>query len=108
MNGELQALMSYEINEGFILIELLESAPSNSHHAALKVTPPMFAAASSINFEQGFEGFTVIHIKYHPSIISHYKQYGAELIRPGRMLISPIASHLLIKLYLKKGDRYDD
>ncbi|QDI90441.1 hypothetical protein EPH95_03975 [Salicibibacter halophilus] len=101
-----QALMSYVVDEGFILMELLESAPSNhSQQSALKVTPTLLAAASVISFDYGFDGYTAIHIKYHPSVISQYQQYGAEIIRPDRMALSTIASTRLIQLYFTKGER---
>ncbi|QQK80405.1 hypothetical protein HUG20_11215 [Salicibibacter cibi] len=98
--------MSYVVDEGFILIELLESAPSNHHQqSALKVTPTLLTAAAVISFDHGFYGYIAIHIKHHPSVISHYQRYGAEIIRPNRMALSTIASTRLVQLYLKKGER---
>ncbi|QQK80459.1 hypothetical protein HUG20_11515 [Salicibibacter cibi] len=105
VNVELQAMLSYVIDEGFILIKLIETAPENNHYGGLRITPPMLAVASQHSYDHGFEGYTVIHIKHNSKLISYYEELGAEFIRGDRMVLETIASDRLIQLYLKKGER---
>ncbi|QDI90425.1 hypothetical protein EPH95_03870 [Salicibibacter halophilus] len=103
VNGDpnVQALMSYEIDEGFVLIQLLESSPANAHSHGLKITPTMLCCAAQISFDHHCGGFVAINIKLNRKLMAYYARYGAKPTPLKRMYFDTIDSNRLFDVYLK-------
>lgn len=98
-NNDIQALVSYSMDEGFLTIHYLEKNNMNTHPIALSITGPVLSFVSHESEYLGNEGFVVILIKKSPRIIRHYERYGALYIGKNRMIIDDVAAKELIALY---------
>ncbi|QQK75342.1 hypothetical protein HUG15_06895 [Salicibibacter cibarius] len=102
----IQALISYEYRENFLLIHYLESSPFNiGDQSELMITPSILSTICMKSFHQGFDGFVAIHIKHVNTLIRHYRRFGAKMISKNRIYFDDVASNKLIDVYLRKGER---
>jgi hypothetical protein len=60
----IQGLISFEDDDGFVLIHYLETAPYNfNSKRGFKVAPALISFACINSFQKGYDGFVCIHIK---------------------------------------------
>ena len=98
----IQGLLSYEIEDNFIFVNLVENAVFNRGKEKLYegVGGNLFAYACKLSFDMGFGGF--VSFKAKTALIEHYKKsLGAEVALGQRMYIGSHASILLINQYFK-------
>jgi hypothetical protein len=103
-DNEIQSLVSFGYDDGFILIEYLETAPINRNKDGLIAGAPLLAFACKKSFDVGYEGYVLISIKWNERIIRYYEGLGAMVISKSRMVINPIDSKELVKVYSYKGE----
>jgi len=103
-----QGLMSLEKAEGFVAVNLLESAPHNVGQNKLfrGVAANLFAFACAQSFAFGFDGFVAFEAK--TELIEHYKtSLGASQIgKSCRMIIASEDAAQLVRQYFKEIDRW--
>ncbi|MDO6658651.1 hypothetical protein [Anaerobacillus sp. 1_MG-2023] len=102
-SNDIQAGISFEYHEGFILVEVIESAPYNRNDTSgLKVAPTLFAFASKTSFDKGFDGYVAIHIKRgNQKLIKLYLDLGASHLSNDRLVLDTFASRQLINIYYR-------
>jgi hypothetical protein len=98
----IQGILGLSVELGYILINLLESAPFNIGKKKLYegVAGNLVAYACKISFQYGFEGYVAFTAK--TALIKHYeKTLGANHLGGQRMIISNKAANLLVQKYFK-------
>lgn len=99
----IQGLLSLSIENGFIYINLLESAPFNIGKGKLYEGVPgnLVAYACKLSFQKGFDGCVAFVAK--SKLVSHYEQtLGAYHFGNQRMIIETKASKKLVEKYFKE------
>jgi hypothetical protein len=99
----IQGLMSISDYEEHFYLHLVESAPFNLGKKKLYQGVPgnLFAFASKISWDKGYEGFVAFQSK--TKLIEHYEDsLGATHIGGHKMIIFPPAALKLIQQYFKK------
>jgi hypothetical protein len=98
--NDMQGALALENREDHIWVHLVESAPHNRVHKVFDyVGEHLFAFACLRSRQFGHDGYVAFDSK--TKLISYYqKMLGAVLIRNTRMLISNVAAHSLIRVYL--------
>lgn len=103
-----QGLISLEKAEGFVGVNLLESAPHNVGRNKLfrGVAGSLFAFACARSYTFGFDGFVAFEAK--TELIEHYKtSLGATQVgKSSRMIIASATATLLIRQYFKETDQW--
>ncbi|UCZ52929.1 hypothetical protein LGQ02_19445 [Bacillus shivajii] len=102
--NDIEGLVSFEYEDGFVLVEYLEAAPHNLKEDGLKVGAPLIAFACKQSFDIGFQGYVLISIKWNERMIRYYEDLGAKVFGVGRMGFHPVDSMELLKVYLYKGE----
>jgi hypothetical protein len=100
--GTIQGLISISIEQGFIFMHLLESAPHNIGKVKkyLGVPGNLVAYVCRLSFEYGFSGEVAFDSK--TVLINHYKEtLGAILLFPPKRMaiLSPQAKKLVNSYY---------
>jgi hypothetical protein len=99
----IQGLVSLQIKNGFVYVSLVESAPQNrvKEKTYDGVGGNLFAFASVLSKEKGFEGFVTFESK--TELMGYYtKNFGAKPIgNTNRMFIDEAAAEKLIATYFK-------
>ena len=101
-DDELQGRISFRLEDGFIFVELVETAPHNygSKGKYSGVGAHLFAIACKESFSNGFEGNVSFVAKTR--LIEHYqKTLGAVLISSQVMIINQSAAYKLVQNYFK-------
>lgn len=101
-DDELQGRISFRLEDGFIFVELVETAPHNygSKGKYKGVGAHLFAIACKESFENGFDGNVSFIAKTR--LIEHYKKtLGAILISSQVMIINQTAASELVRNYFK-------
>lgn len=101
---KIESLISFEYDEGFILVEFLETAPHNRKGNGMKAGAPLIAFTCLESFEKGLDGYVVIKIKWNEKLIRYYEDLGAKVFSIGRMGFHPVESWKLVNIYLVKGE----
>lgn len=87
-SDEIQGLVSLTIDQGFVLVHLVESSPVNKGSDTKTfsgVGAHLFAIACKIRFESECEGFVAFVSK--SNLVSHYEQaIGAQRIGNGLLM----------------------
>lgn len=103
-----QGLISLEKAEGFVAVNLLESAPHNVGQNKLfrGVAGNLFAFACAQSLAFGFDGFVAFEAK--TELIEHYKtSLGATQVgKSSRMIIASANAAQLVRQYFKETDRW--
>ncbi len=103
-----QGLISLEKAEGFVAVNLLESAPHNvgQNKVFRGVAGNLFAFACAQSFAFGFDGFVAFEAK--TELIEHYKTaLGARQVgMSSRMVIASAEAAQLVRQYFKETDRW--
>lgn len=101
--GRIEGLISISIEEGFIFMHLLESAPANIGRKKKYMGVPgnLVAFVCKLSFEYGFDGEVAFDSK--TALINHYeKTLGAVLLfPPKRMAILSVQAGKLVNSYYK-------
>ncbi len=102
-SNDIQAGISFEYHEGFILVEVIESAPYNRNDTyGLKVAPTLLAFACKTSFDKGYDGYVAIHIKRgNHKLIKLYRDLGASPLSNDRLALDTFASSQLINIYYR-------
>jgi hypothetical protein len=98
----IQGLLSVTIEQDYVFMDLLESAPFNigKHKIYEGVAGNLVAYACKISFQKGFEGFVAFTAK--TKLINHYeKTLGAYHFKNQRMIIDTQAARILVEKYFK-------
>ena len=98
----IQGLLSITIEQDYIYINLLESAPFNIGKNKLYegVAGNLVAFACKVSFQKGYDGFVAFTAK--TNLIKHYEEsLGAIHFKNQRMIIETEASKKLVKKYFK-------
>ena len=98
----IQGLLSVTIEQDYVFMDLLESAPFNigKHKIYEGVAGNLVAYACKISFQKGFEGFVAFTAK--TKLINHYeKTLGAYHFKNQRMIIDTQAARTLVEKYFK-------
>ena len=98
----IQGLLSLTIEQDYIYINLLESAPFNIGKNKLYegVAGNLVAFACKVSFQKGYDGFVAFTAK--TNLIKHYEEsLGAFHFKNQRMIIETEASKKLVKKYFK-------
>lgn len=100
----IQGLVSLTINDGFVFINLIESADFNigRNKVYYGVAGNLFAFACKLSFDKGNYGYVAFNSK--TNLISHYEEtLGAKRIgTSNQMVIEPQEAVELIKKYYKQ------
>ena len=117
-NDELLGLMSYELDERGLAVEILymESARHSNanlvhaeggHKKYLGIAKAMFAYAVQISLDAGFDGVLVFKAKTSDLLDYYMKEYGARQVGsydPFRLVIWEDAAERLIAEFRKESD----
>jgi hypothetical protein len=98
----IQGLLSITIEDDYVFMDLLESAPFNIGENKLYegVAGNLVAYACKVSFQKGFEGFVAFTAK--TNLIKHYeKTLGAFHFKNQRMIIDSNAAKRLVEKYFK-------
>jgi len=98
----IQGLISLKIEDNFIYMPLIESAPFNKGKEKIYVGTPgnLVAFACRLSFQKGFNGFVSFHAK--TKLIEHYtKTLGAFHFGNLLMIINAEAAKILVDKYFK-------
>ena len=98
----IQAVISLRIEENFIYMPLIESAPFNRGVDKVYLGAPgnLVAFACRLSFQRGFDGFVSFHAK--TALIDHYvKTLGAAHHGGQLMVIESTAAAFLVDKYFK-------
>ncbi|NPA38159.1 MAG: hypothetical protein GXO47_15050 [Chlorobi bacterium] len=98
----IQGLLSISIEDDYVFMNLLESAPFNIGKNKLYegVAGNLVAFACKVSFQKGYEGFVAFTAK--TNLIEHYeKTLGAIHFKNGRMIIPTESAERLVELYFK-------
>jgi hypothetical protein len=106
-SDDIQGLVSLSVEQGFVFVHLVESAPANKGKETKLfsgVGAHLFAIACKISFESGGEGF--VAFKSKTSLVSHYEQsIGAQSVRGGLLMqIQPARAKLLVDQYFQGSE----
>jgi len=106
-SDDIQGLVSLTVDQGFVFVHLVESAPANKGSETKVfsgVGAHLFAIACKISFETGCEGFVAVLSK--SSLLSHYEQaLGAQRIGNGLLMeIKPNHAKLLVEKYFQGSE----
>ena len=100
-DDQIQGLLAYEPNDGWVNIHLVESAPWNiKGKVFLGVGPHLFAIACQKSFELGFDGYVTFIAKTR--LVEHYQRtLGADLLNPKirQMVLETEAAEKLVSTY---------
>ena len=99
----IQGLISFEKNEGFLFLHLIENSSNNigSNKKYIGVAGNLVAYVCKISTEYGYEGVVVFEPK--TALIPHYeKTLGAVIIGNRRMAIFEEEAKVLINMYFPK------
>lgn len=103
-SGELQGLIAIKPSNGFLEVSLVESAPHNVGSTGKYdgVGAHLFAIATKISFERGFDGFTSFVSK--TGLVEHYKKtlLATQIGNTQKMYLDTIAAKTLMRTYFKK------
>lgn len=117
-NNELLGLMSYELDDRGLAVEILymESARHSNanlvhaeggHKKYLGIAKAMFAYAVQISLDAGFDGVLVFKAKTSDLLDYYMKEYGARQVGsydPFRLVIWEDAAERLIAEFRKESD----
>jgi len=92
-NDELLGLMSYELNQGSLAVEIIyiESAQhsnANLLHAEggykryIGIAKALFAYAAQVSIEAGFDGVLVFRVKTSELLDYYQREFGARQVGP--------------------------
>jgi hypothetical protein len=98
----IQGLLSITIEQDYIYMNLLESAPFNIGKNKLYegVSGNLVAFACKVSFQKGYDGFVAFTAK--TDLIQHYEEsLGAFHFKNQRMIIETEASRKLVQKYFK-------
>jgi len=98
----IQGLLSITIEDDYVFMDLLESAPFNIGQNKLYegVAGNLVAYACKVSFQKGFDGFVAFTAK--TKLIEHYeKTLGAFHFKNQRMIIDSKAAKRLVEKYFK-------
>ena len=98
----IQGLLSITIEQDYVFINLLESAPFNigKHKIYEGVAGNLVAYACKISFQKDFDGYVAFTAK--TKLIEHYEQtLGAYHFKNQRMIIETKAAKVLVEKYFK-------
>ncbi len=98
----IQGLLSITIENDYVFIDLLESAPFNIGKNKLYegVAGNLVAYACKVSFQKGFDGFIAFTAK--TKLVEHYeKTLGAFHFKNQRMIIDSKAAKRLVEKYFK-------
>lgn len=98
----IQGLISLAIEDGFVFVSLLESAPFNIGKNKLYegVAGNLIAYACKVSFQKGFEGYVSFLAK--SNLVEHYEEsLGAKHFKNNKMIIDTEAAAYLVKKYFK-------
>jgi hypothetical protein len=98
----IQGLLSISIEQDYIYINLLESAPFNIGTNKLYegVAGNLVAFACKVSFQKGYDGFVAFTAK--SNLIKHYEEsLGAFHFKNQRMIIETETSKKLVQKYFK-------
>jgi hypothetical protein len=98
----IQGLLSITIEQDYIYMNLLESAPFNIGKNKLYegVSGNLVAFACKVSFQKGYDGFVAFTAK--TDLIKHYEEsLGAFHFKNQRMIIETEASLKLVQKYFK-------
>jgi hypothetical protein len=98
----IQGLLSITIEQDYIYMNLLESAPFNIGKNKLYegVSGNLVAFACKVSFQKGYDGFVAFTAK--TDLIKHYEEsLGAFHFKNQRMIIETEASRKLVQKYFK-------
>jgi hypothetical protein len=98
----IQGLLSITIEQDYIYMNLLESAPFNIGKNKLYegVSGNLVAFACKVSFQKGYDGFVAFTAK--TDLIKHYEEsLGAIHFKNQRMIIETEASLKLVQKYFK-------
>ena len=98
----IQGLLSISIEQNYVYINLLESAPFNVGENKLYegVAGNLVAFACKVSFQKGFDGFVAFTAK--TNLIRYYQEsLGAFHFKNNRMIIETEASKKLVTKYFK-------
>lgn len=98
--SSIQGLISFEYEEGFVLVHVLESAPYNRNKNGLSIAPPLLAFASMKSLEYGNDGVICIISKFNRSLIEYYEKLGATYLGNSRLAFFELEALCLRRLYL--------
>ncbi|MFC3749659.1 hypothetical protein [Paenibacillus sp. GCM10012306] len=101
-NKTIQGAIAYKYDEGFVYVELLESAPTNRHNNPSRtftnVSSILLGEACRKSFEAGFDGF--ICFKPKSNLDKYYiTEFNAAYTGMGQMAIGTLEARRLIELY---------
>lgn len=97
-----QGLISLIVENNYVYINLVESAPFNRGKGKIYMGVPgnLVALACRLSFEKGFEGFVSFHSK--TKLMEHYeKTLGAFHFGGHLMIINTAAAEKLVAIYFK-------
>jgi hypothetical protein len=98
----IQGLVSFIIEDDYIYMPLIESAPFNRGNTKVYLGVPgnLVAYGCRLSFQKGFGGFLSFHSK--TKLLEHYvKTLGAYHFGGHLMIINPIQSQKLVEQYFK-------
>lgn len=98
----IQGLMSLRIEDNYIYMPLIESAPFNKRKGKIYLGTPgnLIAFACRFSFQKGFAGFVSFHSK--TQLLDHYiKTLGAYHFGGHLMIINTEAAKQLVDKYFK-------
>ena len=98
----IQGLLSITIEQGYIFINLLESASFNIGKRKIYegVAGNLVAYACKVSFQKGYEGYVAFTAK--TKLIAHYEQtLGALHFKNQRMIIETKSAKILVDKYFK-------
>lgn len=101
-SDQIEGLISYEIAQGYVSINLVESAPRNvgKNKLFIGVGAHLFAIACKLSFDLGFDG--VVSFIAKTNLIEHYREkLGAILLGNHAMAIETPEALELVKHYFK-------
>ncbi|MDD3230354.1 MAG: hypothetical protein PHE09_14215 [Oscillospiraceae bacterium] len=97
-----QGRISFREDEGFVDIDIAESAPHNVGHLGeyIGVGGHLFAIACKFSFDKGFNGYVAFTAK--TKLVNHYiETLQAQQLSDQRMFIDTEAASILVDKYLR-------
>jgi hypothetical protein len=98
----IQGLVSFSIQDNYVYMPLIESAPFNRGRGKVYLGVPgnMVAYGCRLSFQKGFGGFLSFHSK--TKLVQHYaKTLGAVHVGAHLMVINPAQAQKLVEHYFK-------
>lgn len=117
-NDELLGLMSYELDQGSLAVEIIyiENAQHSNanllhteggHKRYIGIAKALFAYAAQISIEAGFDGVLVFRAKTSELLDHYQREFGARQVGsydPFRLVIWEDAAERLISTYRRDTD----